>query len=292
MVQWSDELDRDARIKLSKTWEDITHHRAFRYAVDQLEAYIQDRMLDSAAASVNPRQMEPPDGRVPVIGATNDQLLSLIEAEHESLQWLAENPHQFGLAPYPGASPEWLAIIRDAPERFRRRVNAILESHLVALSLHQNSELVPVQSQEMHDEVVEPTTRLLHSQPHFSQVEIRYQDALRELRAGYPDDAITDAAAALEDMLLALGCTGNSLTELLKCAKQTGLLRASDAKFTSVLSQTIEWVKDVRNAGEAHGGDTNYSMSDAWMLVHILGALTIRLTETGAGQGQSGGDPR
>ena len=276
LLEWSDQLDDNARIKLNKAWQDITSHHAFYNAGDGLAAYIRHLMLTSCAASVEPRQMEPPRGRLPIVDATNDQLLSLIEAEHEALQWLAENPY-FGQPPYPGMSAEWLAIISDAPEQFRRTVNAILESHLVALSLHQNSELVPVQSQEMHDEVVECTTRLLNGQPQFAQAETRYQDALRELRAGYPDDAITDAGAALEDILLALGCTGNGLGELLKSAEKGKLLRAADARFSSALRQTIEWVKDVRNTGEAHGGDANYAMSDAWMVVHVVGALIIRL---------------
>lgn len=69
-------------------------------------------------------------------------------------------------------------------------------------------------------------------------------------------------------------------SELLKSAKRGGLLQAADARFSSVLSQAIEWVKDTRNAGEAHGGGgEDYSMSDAWMVVHVVGALIIRLAD-------------
>jgi hypothetical protein len=279
-VELTDQLDDDARIKLHKAWEDVTGHGEVRNDVDQLEAFIHDRMLTSFAASVEPRQMWPQRGYLPIVDATNDQLLSLIEAEHEALRWLAENP-QMARPGYPGMSPQWLAIIKDAPEKFRRRVNAILEPHLVALRLHQNSQLIPVQSREMHNAVVEPTLHLLDGQPQFTGAEERYQDALRELRDGYPDDAITDAGAALEQILKALGCTGNTLGELLKSAKQTGLLHAADAKFSSVLSQTIDWVKETRNAGEAHSGDVDYTMSDAWMVVHVVGALIRRLAEKG-----------
>jgi hypothetical protein len=37
--------------------------------------------------------MWPQRGHLPIVDATNDQLLSLIEAEHEALRWLAENPN-------------------------------------------------------------------------------------------------------------------------------------------------------------------------------------------------------
>jgi hypothetical protein len=31
--------------------------------------------------------------------------------------------------------------------------------------------------------------------------------------------------------------------------------------------------------GEAHKGDADINMSDAWMMVHVVGALAIRLSE-------------
>ena len=77
----------------------------------------------------------------------------------------------FGNAPYPGLSAEWIAVVEAAPENFRTRVNKILEDHIVKFYLQQNSELAPVDSQEMHNEVVAPTLHLLHSQPQFADAE-------------------------------------------------------------------------------------------------------------------------
>jgi hypothetical protein len=271
-VQPTDQLDRDVRVKLNKVWDDVRRHSALHNA--PLEELIGDRTLESIAVALDPSDMLPRSGN----STTNRQLLSLVEAEHEALRLLTANPH-IGRPLYPGLSADWLAVINAAPENFRTRVNRILKAHIVSLSLHENSQLIPVQSQEMHNEVVERALHLLHNQSQFAAAENAYQDALRELRNGYPNDAITDAASALQDALKALGCTGNSLGELLKSAKQTGLLQAADARFTSVLSQTIEWVKDTRNAGEAHSGVADYAMSDAWMIVHVVGALIIRLSE-------------
>lgn len=166
------------------------------------------------------------------------------------------------------------------PGEFQRDVNRIFEAHIVGLHLHHNSRLVPVDSHEMHNAVVDPTLYLLHSQPRFSGAEIAYQNALKELRNRDPADAITDAATALQDVLLALGCTGNALGPLLKSARSKGLLKGSDTPLTEAICKTVDWVSATRGEGEAHTGNPDINMSDAWMMVHVVGALAIRLTET------------
>jgi hypothetical protein len=269
----TDQLSPEARSKLRFAWIDVTSHQVFSQTHGEFESYIARRTLEDLAFPLKPDMMASHDRT-----ATNEQLLSLIEVEHEILSLLAANLG-FGTAPYPGPSPEWVAIASAAPEKFRTRVNEILKDHIVRFYLHQNSQLVPVDSQEMHSAVVERTLYLLHSQPRFAQAEAAYQDALRELRDEHPDDAITDAAGALEQALRTLGCTGNSLGELRKSGQKLGVLKADDDRITGVIGQTIDWVKDKRNAGEAHGVDANYSLSDAWLVVHMVGALVIRLAE-------------
>jgi hypothetical protein len=290
LLEWTDRVDRDRdlRIKLNRAWDDVTGYWDLRNDVDTLEAFIRDRTLDSIAASVEPRLMQPPDSGRPVIDATNDELLSLIEAEHEALTWLAAKP-DVARPGYAGMSPRWREIVNAAPEKFREKVNKLLRSHLIALQLEHNSCLVPVQSQEMHAEVVEPTLRLLHSQPQFADAETRYHDALRELRNGYPGDAITDAAAALEHMLEALGCTGNALGDLLKSARNRGLVKGKDTPLTEAIGRTADWVATQRNQGEAHRGGSGIDMSDAWMVVHVVGALIIRLSESSPSSRTQGG---
>jgi hypothetical protein len=39
------------------------------------------------------------------------------------------------------------------------------------------------------------------------------------------------------------------------------------------------------NQGEAHRGDPDINMSDAWMMVHVVGALAIRLSEANEAAG-------
>lgn len=167
-----------------------------------------------------------------------------------------------------------------APEEFRRRVNQIFDAHIVKLSLHQNSRLVEIDSHEMHNAVVEPTLYLLHSQPQFAAAETAYQKALKELRDRDAGDAITDAATALQEVLKTLGCSGNALGELISSAKRQGLLAGADNPLADSILRTANWVAAKRNQGEAHRGDPDINMSDAWMVVHVVGALAIRLSES------------
>ena len=271
-AKWTEELSRDVRIKLRFVWQDLTMHRAFYDDYDQLVTFIHRKTHESIAYPLEPDAMTPT-----ARSATNDQLLSLIEVEHEALTELANAPVG---SPYSvSAERYWHQQIQDAPEEFRRRVNQIFEAHIVAFHLHQNSQLVPIDSHEMHNAVVEPTLYLLHSQPHFQGAEAAYQKALKELRVHDAGDAITDAAAALQEVLTALGCAGNTIGDLLKAAKNNGLLKGNDTPLTDAIGKTIDWVAAKRNQGEAHRGDPDINMSDAWMVVHVVGALVIRLSE-------------
>lgn len=265
-TQWTDQLDRDVRVKLHLAWTDVIDHKAFQPYVEILEDSIGQRTLRSIAYSIKPGHMKPGSN------AVNEHLLSLIEAEHEALSLLSGQD--------PGVPAPWLdEVLAAGPEKFRAKVNRIFEAHLTPLSLHQNSRLIEINSHEMHDAVVAPTLFLLHSQPRFAGAETAYQKALKELRNRDPADAITDAATALQDVLLALGCTGNALGPLLKSAKSKGLLKGSDTPLTQSISKTVDWVSATRGEGEAHTGDPDISMSDAWMVVHVVGALVIRLSE-------------
>ena len=273
---WTEELSHDVRVKLRYLWTQITNHRAFGDSVLELESYIGDRTLQSIAFPLKSEMMVP-NARG---GLNNDQLLTLIEAQHEALLLIAANP-TIARPPYPGMSADLYELLEAAPERFRQKVNQIFEAHIVGFHLHQNSHLIPIDSHEMHTAVVGPTLYLLHSQPRFAAAESAYQNALKELRVRDAGDAITDAATALQDVLKALGCTGNALSDLLKSAKINGLLKGNDTPLTEAISKTIDWVAAKRNQGEAHHGDPDINMSDAWMVVHVVGALTIRLSEAG-----------
>jgi hypothetical protein len=160
---------------------------------------------------------------------------------------------------------------------FTTTVNTVLREHRVSFELIEGK-IVPLASQELHAEVVAPTLRLLSGRSGWDKVETAYQDALGELADGKPADAITDAATALQEALIARGCKGNALGPLAKSARGKGLLGSHDGPMTEMLQRLIDWVSADRAAmGDAHHA-TQPSIEDGWLAVHIVGALILRLT--------------
>ena len=78
----TDQLSPEARNKLRYAWIHLTNHRAFYRSHNQLKSYIAHRTLEDLAFPLKPDMMAPPSR-----SATNDQLLSLIEVEHEFCRW-------------------------------------------------------------------------------------------------------------------------------------------------------------------------------------------------------------
>jgi len=135
---------------------------------------------------------------------------------------------------------------------------------------------VPFSSREMHEAVVVPTLTLLGGDMRFSKAESAYQKALREIAAD-PSDAITDAGTALQEMLTALGCSGNALGPLLTSAKKKGLLGGHDDLLIDAVYKAIDWVSaDRANKGDAHKVVASRP-DDAWFAVHVVGAIMLRL---------------
>lgn len=265
-VQWATELNRDVRIKLAAAWTDALSYIPHEY-VDAYKTAIQRRTTRSLARALTPSAMN-------TAGHTDEDRLSLIEAEHEALKAASDEMIDQGS----GLGSVTRAII-EAPERLRQDVNRIFEAHLVGFHLHENSRLVPIDSHEMHNAVVAPVLYLLRSQPQFAAAETAYQNALKELRNRDPGDAITDAATALQEVLIALGCTGGALGDLISSARKKGLVAGADTPLTESIVKTVNWVATQRNQGEAHRAEHTMNMSDAWMVVHVVGALAIRLAE-------------
>ena len=123
----------------------------------------------------------------------------------------------------------------------------------------------------MHQSVVSPTLTLLGGNERLARVEKAYRDALDQIHEGNPENSITDAGTALQEALQALGCKGNSLKPLAKAAQQKGILTGHDMKL-------INWVESDRsNTGDTHNASPA-SVEDAWLTVHIVGAIILRIT--------------
>lgn len=158
-------------------------------------------------------------------------------------------------------------------------VNRVLDQERLLFRMVEGK-LIPRTSQELHAEVVEPTLRLLHRDGRFAAVEAAYQSALREIVVD-PSDAITDAGTALQELLEELGFDGNSLGDLLKSAKKRGALARHDDKL-------IDWVAADRSTkGDAHH-TSDATPEDAWLTVHVVGALILRLVGPARSDGDRG----
>jgi hypothetical protein len=145
--------------------------------------------------------------------------------------------------------------------KFEVKMGELLQKGRIGFELV-GGQMIPFESKELHAEVILPAA---------------YLNALDEISRGDGPDAITDAGTALQESLLALGCEGNSLGPLIASAKNRGLLGSHDREMIEAISKLMHWVSaDRSQSGDAHNaGDA--SVEDAWLIVHIVGAIIVRL---------------
>jgi hypothetical protein len=147
-------------------------------------------------------------------------------------------------------------------------LNSIFAQERVAFEFI-GDEIVEFESKEQHAAVVAPVLRLLSGRAGWEQVEAAYQKALKEIGQD-PSDAITDAGTALQEAFGVLGCRGKALGPLMDDARRRGLLAPYDAKIVDWVSADRSGKGDAHNAGRA-------ARDDAWLAVHVVGALILRL---------------
>lgn len=159
---------------------------------------------------------------------------------------------------------------------FATGVNAILLEERISWEFV-NGQMAPFSSRELHVEVVAPTLQLLATGG-WERVEAAYQAALVELSSGNAPDAITDAGTALQEALELLGAEGNALGPLIASAKRKGLFLGHDKLMVDSLVSAATWVSaDRSQVGDAHKV-SSAGIEDAWMTVHIVGAVILRLS--------------
>lgn len=162
-------------------------------------------------------------------------------------------------------------------EQFVKGVNAIFDAHRIDFQMTDSGQIIPRKSQELHAETVLRPLRLLHSNPELDKAERSYLDALAEIADRNPADAITDAGRALQETLAVLGCEGNVLGEQIKSARRKQLLAGRDAPLSEAIEKTMNWVASERNQNSDAHPATDTQLDDAWFIVHIVGALIVRL---------------
>ena len=259
---WSKKLDVQARNRLFYLIRDVLG--AGGYTSVSLIGVAQQltlRELGLPRLSNSPTHDSREDGLQAILDADESLVFSLIEALM-SISW--QHRQRF-----PRLDAQSIGDFQRSRPELETEIRTILREHRIEYDLV-NGRFVPRESLELHESVVVPTLTLLADRNGFERAETAYQQALGELHNGSPDDAITDAATALQEALVALGCQGNRLGPLAGSAKNKGVINAYDMKI-------VDWVSADRSTkGDAHNSEPA-SWEDAWLTVHIVGALILRI---------------
>lgn len=253
---WSEEFPKALRVRLvhlihdQQKWEEFA--AGARYLVLRDEG-----MFFLLNANYDPWY----DYEHYLLGCSDDMMPTVIEAFAMAL---GDDGFQDAIRRWGQAGP------------FTQMVNDLLREYRISYELN-GGEMIPFASRELHVEVVEPALRLLAASPEWDEVESAYRKALEELSAGDPSDAITDAGTALQAALTLLGCDGNKLGPLIRSARAKKILSAHDGPMLDAIERIASWVSaDRSNNGDAHKA-SGASADDAWLIVHVVGALLVRL---------------
>jgi len=168
--------------------------------------------------------------------------------------------------------------MHDTGELFDKAVNEWLTQSRISFELIRH-EMVPFSSRELHVEVVAPALQLLSVRADWLPVETAYRGALVELSRGAAANAVTDAGTALQEAFTVLGCDGNSLGGLIKSARKKEILNAHDLPMLDAIERIAQWVSADRSiTGDSHNAKPA-EVDDAWLTVHVVGALLLRLSK-------------
>ncbi|MGZ3140961.1 hypothetical protein ACVDFE_02935 [Lentzea chajnantorensis] len=252
---WTRNFTKETRVRIIHAFIDATKYRMEECALIARGLILRDEgwlhLTSSSLAEVD-------DFLEYAMKCADDMMPTVIEAMHESMS----SRRVSGAHPY----------------NFHGETETILRESRVSYDLI-NGQMVEFSSREMHVAVISPVLKLLATNNTYSAVEAAYQDALREISDNKGADAITDAGTALQEMLNALGCKGNALGPLIKNARNKGIIAAHDVRLLDGLDVIMNWVSaDRSESGDAHSS-TQAAIADAWLTVHIVGALILRLAE-------------
>jgi hypothetical protein len=241
---WSEAIERPAMVKIADVWKALRNQHPYSSMMDSTVKRLMTRSLGVEDPSYFPNDF--------IDVMDTDLALSYIEAVYMALE------------------------ISNMRSIFEEQVNEVFNAHRVAFRLVKG-QIVPFSSDELHVEVVEPALRLLIGDSRFGSAAATYVSALKEISKDEASNAITDAGTALQETLQALGCSGNALGPLIKDAKRKGLIAAHDQALAAGIEKFLDWASaDRSEKGDAHK-HSDASLDDAWLMVHIVGALIVRL---------------
>jgi len=267
---WTDDLSDATRARLLYAVKDLAEGTTYtHYSFDLIE-YARDRVLrDEGLVNLAGKSDPELDMGICIAECDVDLVWSVLEAVHFVAAIAASKPLS-------GVVNDTRETLRTRLPHFVATIKTVLRESRVSHDLI-DGRFVPLESLELHEEVVVPAITLLGSNPDYEAVEKAYRTALEEIHGGKPDDAITDAGTALQEALKLLGCEGNRLGPLIKSARKRGLFASHDSPLVDGTLSAMEWVSADRSTkGDAHNTQ-EATREDAWLTVHVVGALILRL---------------
>lgn len=206
-------------------------------------------------------------------GGSDLERLDALAAVVNAFVWLAEYDHET-------ESSGWGNVADIEPEY---KVDAFLEVvndrllHARVDWLFEDGRFQERGNFVMHSEVLRPATILLADDPIFRTASEAFQAALTRLSKGEMDVALTQAATSLQEFFRALGVEGNSVSDQLDNAQRKKVISPADR---SLMKPLVGWVNaDRSDRGNAHRHrEGDVSKADAWLMMHVVGALMVRLS--------------
>ena len=260
---WTETLGHDVRYKINYIVEDAVEGNRDLYRSIRAMTLRQLGMANLAGSSTSDQD----DIVRAILTGEEDLVLSLIEATDLFIKSGVENGRGADMLDWQRS----LGILRNG-------VRTVLRENRIKFDFV-DGQIIRIDYQELHAEVVEPVLRLLHGSEEWAGVERAYQAALEELHEGRPEDAVTDAATALQEALGVYGCKGNTVSKRLNDALKKGVLAPHDKTLADAIGKMGAWVEaDRSETGDAHNAD-EAARDDGWLIVHIVGALILRLSK-------------
>lgn len=262
---WTDDIDQYARQKLfycvddvGSRWKSMGGH----YELDIIPKARAITLRDLGLPQLSrPRYNPVEDSFCAILEADKDIVFTFIEAVIELLNVIHSVDQHRG--------DDRGVFARETIPYFTQTIQTILREHRVSFDLI-DGRFIPFESREMHEKITVPVLTLLGGRSNLADIEIGYLAALEQIHLGQAASAITKAATALQEALTALGCSGNSLGPLAKSAESKGVITGYDKKL-------VDWVSaDRSKRGDAHSVGPA-SVEDAWLVVHVVGALILRI---------------
>lgn len=196
----------------------------------------------------------------------------------DAVEILAEQASRGRFVSVPGRQGHTVRAIPDVEDRINRAFQRFRFGYVI-----EKGEVRRIGSPALDETVVGPAL-LAIQRSGWEQAERSFREALDHQRGGEADDALTATNAAVEAALKAVGMKGQTLKELARSFKGSGLVPGYLAKVPELIEDMLDRLHSARSqAGDAHGktpGAEEVPQALADLAVYWAGAFIAYLADT------------